>query len=52
MRQVILEVAGIPDSQHFDKYLGLPTLVGRSKIYGRIPRNQDPGVEETSRLEA
>jgi hypothetical protein len=31
-RQKIMRVAGIPSSQHYDTYLGLPALVGRSRI--------------------
>jgi hypothetical protein len=32
VKRSILEVAGIPDSQRFDTYLGLPALVGKSKM--------------------
>jgi hypothetical protein len=32
MKQKILEVAGIPDTQRFDTYLGLPALVGKSRM--------------------
>jgi hypothetical protein len=28
----ILEVSGIPSTQRFDTYLGLPTLVGKSQM--------------------
>ncbi|GLT61041.1 hypothetical protein SLA2020_337760 [Shorea laevis] len=31
-REIILQLSGVPASQNFDKYLGLPALVGRSKI--------------------
>jgi hypothetical protein len=31
IRQKILEIAGIPSSQRYDTYLGLPALVGKSR---------------------
>jgi ribonuclease HI len=32
IRQKIMEVAGIPSTQRYDLYLGLPALVGKSRI--------------------
>jgi hypothetical protein len=32
VKRRILETAGVPDSQRFDTYLGLPALVGKSKL--------------------
>jgi hypothetical protein len=32
IKEQILEVAGIPSSQRYDKYLGLPALVGKSRM--------------------
>jgi hypothetical protein len=31
-KEQIQGVVGIPSNQHYDTYLGLPTLVGRSRI--------------------
>jgi hypothetical protein len=32
VKEVILRIAGIPATQRYDKYLGLPALVGKSRI--------------------
>jgi hypothetical protein len=32
IRERIIQLAGVPDSQRYDTYLGLPALVGRSRI--------------------
>jgi hypothetical protein len=32
VKEVILRIAGIPATQRYDKYLGLPALVGKSQI--------------------
>jgi ribonuclease HI/exonuclease III len=31
-KECILQLSGIPDTQRYDKYLGLPSIVGRSRI--------------------
>jgi hypothetical protein len=31
-KEIILEVAGIQATSRYDKYLGLPALVGRSRL--------------------
>lgn len=29
-KEAIIEISGIPNTQHFDTYLGLPAIVGKS----------------------